>query len=237
MVEGQFDANAQRVHQNHSTELESRIVSIEALLANYIPTQFETADGRQLEVLARELNRVPITLSPFAIISAEQDGSDKVKVSLNSTLLIDIDPTNTVDITGLNTSMAVAAGDHIWLHIDLSATYGDSPGPPTGDIGSGNTWDGEVYPVPVKWDTSDGLGPTDTSDDPTNAKQTDIWVPIGYADDGSDSFGLVAAGFGLPLTGGIFVIQQLTTHLILGGACINGDTVQYALPFLGAQPG
>lgn len=193
----------------------------------------ETIDGTLLIPRLGQGGGGLFSTFPFQVLPGGGTGENSVKISYNSWLLQDSNPTTKITITGLGTAFSLDPGHRIWLEIDLSAIYSETPGPITASIQHGNKW-GEgknFYPLPVEYDTDDGtrLGATGTP--PDNTKQIKIYIPIAYTTTKEeDTFGLVAHGFAYAIGTDVYLIQQLTTHLMLGGACIDGGQVIFANP-------
>jgi len=168
---------------------------------------------------------------PFQVLPGGGSDANSVKVSFNSFLLEDSVPTSKIDITGLDTPFSLDAGHRIWLEIDLSATYAETPGPITASIQHGAKWgaDKSFYPLPVEYDTDDGTRLGSTGTPSGNEKQIKIFIPIAYTTTKeTDEFGLVAKGFAYAIGDDVYLIQQCRDHLMMGGACIDGGQVDFA---------
>lgn len=162
-----------------------------------------------------------------------------VKVSLNSFLLHDADPTSKIAINGLNASFQINGGERIWLEIDLRPTY--TSGQPIATIRHGINWNGGLsfFPLPVAYDTDNGTRTGSSGTPPDNSKQTFIYVPIAYVESSdTDHFGLIAGGFAsFSLGGKLYLIQQLRDNLMMGGACVDGGQVNFVTPWpIAPQP-
>lgn len=168
----------------------------------------------------------------------EEDKVGWVKVHLHSMLMRDVDPTSKITITGLDESFQMKEPWHrIWLEINLTGLYEDPATSITATIGHGADWNGDgkdFFPTPVEYNTDDGTFSGSTGTPPSNTHQTKCFVPIAYTvPTDADPFLLAGTGgIGFQTAPNVTLIQQLSTHLIIGRTCFGGDpSAYYALPF------
>lgn len=195
----------------------------------------ETASGTMLVFNPAKGGGGLFPTFPFQVLPGSGTDGISLKVALNSFLLKNINPTTKITITGLNESFNVESGDHIWLRVDISATYSTTPGPITAAIEHGAQWPNSgttgFFPLPVRYNTDNGTRLGSSGTPPDNAHVTDLFVPIAYVESKTrDSFGLIAQGYGMGVGEDLFVIQQCFNHLVLGTACIDGGQVTYPVP-------
>lgn len=157
-------------------------------------------------------------------------GTGWIKIVPNSYLLNGIDPSETIDITGLNTPFQITAvGQNVWLEINVATLFDVSPGAPTASIQHGADWNGggAFFPVPVKFDTDDGSLLGSGGSPPTNRKQTKCYVPLAFsqAPNGDPDT--------IKLTSAIDLVQCAWTHLRLYQDCYKGAQVYLAMPWNG----
>lgn len=226
-----------------------------------------TSTGAQHRLRKKPPVVYPQQPGPWAVIYSPPDddadpanpGIGWVQVSLDSWLTQSVIPAesytlptgggtvaNKITITGLGAPIQLALGKRIWLEINLSPIYAGTPGPPTASIQHGTQWgagDGDnFWPIPVDYNTDDGTYLGSTGTQPDGTVQETIYVELGYVDTReNDAFGLIAAGFGLPLgiddeNNELFFIQTLRRHdlIITSGQCIAGYTAYFVAPAIGA---
>jgi hypothetical protein len=177
-------------------------------------------------------------------------GGPWVYVSPNSFILgydkeanVSYAPTDYLPTTGLGVAHAFQITDappyHIWAEVNVSKLASIPIAQPPVTIKSGQKWDFDDFsrfPQRTYFNTNDGSPLGTLSTTPTDNYQTKLIVPIAYTVKGSsDSVG-VGKFCGRQIGDDVYLVQQLTTHLILTSFCAGGATSFDIQPWFGPQP-
>lgn len=167
-----------------------------------------------------------------------------VKVVPTGTVLASLDPTDNIEITGLDTPFQLDIDSdpqqYVYIYIDVSSVYnGDIPGPITGQIGNGKDWNGEsgdFFPLPYEFDTDDGtIG--GSSDDAPTPLQISLYIPLARTFAKGDNPLDPIDPNGFMLTPDVKLSQISNTNYRLYQECVEGKPVSLAMPWHGAIEG
>lgn len=208
---------------------------------------FVQASPTSLLVSAANKSSTSLPLGIFTVVPAtppkgHENETGWVKVVPTGTVLASIDPTDNIAITGLDEPFPLDIdGDpqqYVYIYLDVTSLFDpDTPGPVTGQIGSGKDWNGEsgdFFPLPYEFDTEDG---TLDNDAPSNAKQISYYFPLARTYDITDNPLDPIDPDGFMLTPTVKCAQISNTNYRLDFTCAQSKTIAYAVPWHGAIEG
>lgn len=142
----------------------------------------------------------PWLVSPVSPPKGQEKTHGWVSVENYSTICQTLDPSSDIDVTGLNSPVQMDIDTQprqmIWADIDLTPLQvKPTPGPATGSIKTGNTWNVvtsgmplDIFPSIFQFNTDNGTPEgSGMGDPPPNLQQTHLIIPLAYTYDPDDN--------------------------------------------------